>query len=316
MKYKQRGGDRPKGLKMETPKQMRQMRRAARKRRKKMQDPKRLKQAGGETGRKDGNPTGLNFMTDKQKRKAKKRTIKKVSDIKNTIRDSKESRNKAIGIQPSKEVDFSKPGMGVKKQKKKKALLGMALGAGMLKGGKERRMARRAARQEAKAQGKGLLGRMAAGAAAGAGVRAGQLKAGIGRMKSGIQGMKDNFQSNMAGAAGAPATAGAEADPTADPMTEEQMQRGGSIRRRRKKNSPYNKKTIRQNKRAQRRKSRAIRRLAEKGPNRRMYGGEEEMQRGGQPRGRGRRAGRPKMKKARRRIFKKGCKGGGCAAYD
>ena len=33
----------------------------------------------------------------------------------------------------------------------------MALGAGMLKGGKERRMARRAARQEAKAQGKGLL---------------------------------------------------------------------------------------------------------------------------------------------------------------
>ena len=46
--------------------------------------------------------------------------IKKVSDIKNTIRDSKESRNKAIGIQPSKEVDFSKPGMGVKNRRRRK----------------------------------------------------------------------------------------------------------------------------------------------------------------------------------------------------
>ena len=95
---------------------------------------------------------------------------------------------------------------------------------------------------------------------------------------------------------------------------EEEMQRGG-IKKRRKKNSPYNKRTVNQRRRAQARKSRQLRRLAEKGPSRRMYGGEEEMQRGG-PRGRGRRAGRPKMKKARRRIFKKGCKGGGCAAYD
>ena len=77
MKYKQRGGDRPKGLKMETPKQMRQMRRAARKRRKKMQDPKRLKQAGGDTGRKDGNPTGLNFMTDKQKVRPRRERLRK-----------------------------------------------------------------------------------------------------------------------------------------------------------------------------------------------------------------------------------------------
>ena len=72
----------------------------------------------------------------------------------------------------------------------------------------------------------------------------------------------------MASAAGAPATAGAEADPTADPMTEEQMQRGGSIRRRRKKNSPTTRKLFVRIKSAETQVS-CTRRLGVR-PNRRM----------------------------------------------
>lgn len=288
MKYKQRGG-RPTGLKKETPKQMRQMRRAARKRRKMIED-RPISERGRKKGRRDYQAGGSlseakkkdpkSFIEDSKEVKfgkvpgAIKRSAKKLAKSKanmkkgmkmlgesNTKKETKRAaRTMKKGVRQKKASARIRDNYEFRKSGKrgptldwmqeggepKKALLGMALGAAALKGGKERRMARRAARQEAKAQGKGLLGRMAAGAAAGAGVRARQMKQGIGNLKAGLQNMKQNFQQGMQGQGAAPAMAAqqqsmaAQADPMAgadpaaeeaDPMTEE-MQKGGLVDRR------------------------------------------------------------------------------------
>lgn len=85
MKYKQKGGLPPKGMRKKTTT---------------------YRKPEKEAGRKDKMPTGLNFMTDKQKRKAKKKTIRNVKDIKKAI----PKKSKAGGmIEESKEVMFGGP---------------------------------------------------------------------------------------------------------------------------------------------------------------------------------------------------------------
>ena len=85
MKYKQKGGV-PKGMRKKTTT---------------------YRKPEKEAGRKDKMPTGLNFMTDKQKRKAKKRTIKNVKDIKKAIPKKMGMGGKMI--EDSKEVMFGGP---------------------------------------------------------------------------------------------------------------------------------------------------------------------------------------------------------------